>query len=94
MILYWFNSCAYLLAVMVKDCKLGFQVVLKDVPQCVTATRCDQRLGAALLWREAGRAGITQPGEDKTPGTSHCGLPVPKRGHKKEGDGSFYTGRE
>lgn len=31
---------------MVKECKLGFLVVLKDVPQCVTATRCDQSTSA------------------------------------------------
>ena len=45
--------------------------------------------GAALLWSEAEGAGDVQPGEEKAPVRCPRGLPVPKRGCRKSGEGLF-----
>ena len=40
----------------------------------------DQRAGAPLLWGQAERVGVVQPGEKKAPGRPCCGLSVLKGG--------------
>jgi len=42
------------------------------------AHKDDQRAGAPLLRRQAGGAGLVQPGEEKAPGCYHSGLPLLK----------------
>ena len=38
----------------------------------------DPRAGAPLLWGQAERVGLVQPGEEKAAGTPDCSLSVPK----------------
>lgn len=40
----------------------------------------DQRAGTTLLQRQAERAGIVPPGEEKAPETHQCGILVAKGG--------------
>ena len=54
MVLYYFNSHAYLLAVMANEFKLRFLVVLNDAPQYVTITRCVVRNSIVLFSRAFG----------------------------------------
>jgi len=54
MVLYYFNSHAYLLAVMANAFKLRFLVVTNDVPQYVPITRCVVRNSIVLFSRAFG----------------------------------------
>ncbi|GAB0202822.1 hypothetical protein GRJ2_002747800 [Grus japonensis] len=49
----------------------------------------DQRAGAPLLWRQADTIGLVQPREEKAPGRSNRGLPVPEGAYRKAGEGLF-----
>ena len=48
-----------------------------------------RRAGAPLLCRQAEGAGVVRSGEEKAPGRPHSGLPVPKGGYRKAGEGLF-----
>jgi len=47
-----------------------------------------QRTGAPLLWRQAERVGVAQPGEEKAL-RIYCGIPVPKGAHRKDRERLF-----
>ena len=52
----------------------------------------DQMAAVRLLWRQAKRVGVFQPGEEKALGRSYCSLPVPEGGLWESWRGTFYKG--
>lgn len=55
----------------------------------------DHRARAPQLWRQAGRVGVVQPGQEKAPGKSYSNFPVPtRREHTRRMERDFWHGYE
>ena len=63
--------------------------LLERVQRRATKMEEGQRAGAPLLWRQAERVGVVQPGEEEAPGRPYSSLPVPKGAYRKAGEGLF-----